>query len=142
MSAPTEIRLLGRFSVRQAGREVQPSAFGQRLVRTLVRVLLIHRGSFVANDLLTEALWPRRPPANPAANLRVFVTRARRALGNPSLIATAAGGYAFIASHECVVDTEVFLARVETGGMRLSAGQPVAALREFREALEKPAEYG
>ena len=54
-----EIRLLGRFSARRGGEEIPPSAFRQRLTRSLVQMLLTRRGEFVSRDALTGALWPR-----------------------------------------------------------------------------------
>lgn len=87
-----DIRLLGRFSVLRDGSEIPSSAFGGRLVRTLVRILVTRRGTFVSRDVLTEVLWPKRSPADPAASLSVMVNRARRALGDPSLILTGPGG--------------------------------------------------
>jgi DNA-binding SARP family transcriptional activator len=131
-----EVRLLGRFSARRSGEEIPPGAFGGRLVRALVRILVTRRGEFVSHDVLAEALWPGRLPADPVANLRVLANRARRALGDPSLIETGPGGYSFAAGNECVVDAECFLARVAAGRDRLAAGHTGAALREFREALD------
>src|SRR4051794_18936040 len=122
---------MGRFAVVRDGREVDESAYGGRKVRTLLRVLAARQGQFVPNDVLAEALWPDRPPANPAANLQVLVTRARRAIGRVDLIRTGPGGYALADSPDCTVDTEVFLAAVEQTG-RLH-GPP--ALAAYREAL-------
>lgn len=132
-----EIRLLGRFSARRSGEEIPPSAFGSRLVRSLVRVLVTRRGEFVSHDALADALWPGRLPADPAANLKVLVNRARRALGDPALILTASGGYSFAAGNDCVVDGERFLVAVAAGRDRLAGGHAGAALREFRWALER-----
>src|SRR2546426_100208 len=131
-----EIRLLGRFSARRGGEEIPPGAFRQRLTRSLVQILLTRRGSYVARDALTEALWPRRPPADPAANLRVLVNLARRALGDPGLLLTAPGGYSFAGGGSCVVDAEVFVARVAAGQRELAAGHPSAALGQLQAALE------
>jgi hypothetical protein len=78
-----EVRLLGRFVVRRAGQEVAPAAFGGRLVQTLIRLLVTRRGSFVSKDVLAEALWSERLPADPAANIEVLVSRARRARSSP-----------------------------------------------------------
>lgn len=136
MGQLVEIRVLGRFSVRRDGEEIPPSAFGGGLVRTFVRVLVARRGEFVSRDVLAESLWPRRLPADPAANLRVLVARARRALGDPSLIVTSQGGYSFSTDNHCVVDAEVFFSRVRSARARLGAGRPDAALRELRAALE------
>lgn len=132
-----EVRLLGRFVVRRAGQEVAPAAFGGRLVQTLIRVLVSRRGSFVSKDVLAEALWPERLPADPAANIEVLVSRARRALGDPSLILTVPGGYAFAGQGPCLVDAEEFTAAVRAGGEELAASRPAVALRRFREALDR-----
>src|SRR5437879_6788261 len=118
-----EIRLLGRFSARRGVEEIPPGAFRQRLTRSLVQVLLTRRGSYVSRETLTQALWPQRPPADPAANLRVLVNLARRALGDPALLLTGAGGYSFAGGPSCVVDAEVFCARVEAGQAELSRSE-------------------
>jgi DNA-binding SARP family transcriptional activator/tetratricopeptide (TPR) repeat protein len=131
-----EIRLLGSFSARRGGEEIPPSTFRQRLTRSLVQVLLTRRGEFVPRETLTAALWPRRLPADPAANLRVLVKLARQAFGDPDLLLTRQGGYSFAGGASCVVDAEVFLGKVEAGHRELAAGQPSAALREFRAALD------
>ncbi|MGH9002130.1 MAG: AfsR/SARP family transcriptional regulator, partial [Acidimicrobiia bacterium] len=134
--ARIEVQLLGRFVVRRSGGEVPPASFGGRLVRVLIRVLVTRRGSFVPRDVLAAALWPERMPADPTANLRVLVQRARAALGDPSLIVTGPGGYSFAAGDACVVDTESFLALVRAGQDHLAGGHAAAALRAFRTALD------
>ena len=83
-----EIRLLGGFSARRSGEEIASGAFGGRLARRLLRILLTRRGGFLSRDFLTEALWPRTPPADPVMNLNVLVKRARRGLGDPGLVLT------------------------------------------------------
>jgi hypothetical protein len=50
----------GRFSVRVGDEEVPPGAFGGRLVRTLVRILLTRRGEMAPKDVLVDALWGER----------------------------------------------------------------------------------
>jgi DNA-binding SARP family transcriptional activator/tetratricopeptide (TPR) repeat protein len=91
----------------------------------------------VSKDVLAEALWPERLPADPAANIEVLVSRARRALGDPSLILTVPGGYAFAGQGRCLVDAEEFAAAVRAGGEELAAGRPAVALGCFREALDR-----
>ncbi|MGH8992516.1 MAG: BTAD domain-containing putative transcriptional regulator, partial [Acidimicrobiia bacterium] len=136
MGESVDIRLLGRFSVRRAGEEIPPGAFGGRLVRTLVRVLLTRRGEFISHDVLAGALWPGRMPANPAANLKVLVSRGRTALGDAALISTGPGGYSFAGGDACRVDAEDFLAAVAAGGRHLHDGEAAAALRVLRSALD------
>src|SRR4051795_11988962 len=129
MTAPPrlEIRLLGRFAVLRDGVEVPAGEFGGRKVRTLLRILATRRGTFVSNEALTEMLWPQRPPADPAANLQVLITRARKALGEPLLIRTGPGGYSLSDGQRCVVDAERFVAAVERA-QRLPPGDALAAL--------------
>src|SRR3954465_6859399 len=89
-----QLQLLGRFQARPGGEEVPPAAFGGRKVRTLLRVLAVRRPNLVPHDVLVEALWPDRPPADPVANLNVLVNRARRAVGDPGVVVTGTSGYA------------------------------------------------
>ncbi|MET8150288.1 AAA family ATPase [Actinoplanes sp. NPDC049668] len=134
--AAVEIRLMGRFVVVRDGRAVDESAYQGRKVRTLLRVLATRQGRFVPNDLLIAALWPQRPPADPAGNLQVLVNRARRAVGRPALIHTGPQGYALSGPPDCVVDTEVFLSALErAGGL-----DGRAALAVYRDALGPAAE--
>lgn len=132
----TTVHVLGRFSVRRGGDEVPPSAFAGRLARRLVRILITRRGSLVPRDVLVGALWSARLPSDPDANLNVLVNRARRALGDASLIETLSGGYAFAGGDRCVVDGEVVLAAIGRGRELLAAGDSAAALRCLVRALE------
>jgi DNA-binding SARP family transcriptional activator len=90
-----DIGLLGRFRIERDGVELPPPG---RLVRTLLEVLLTRRGNFVPRDQLVEALWPHDPPSDPAANIKVLVSRARVLLGERSLILTGPAGYSFAKS--------------------------------------------
>ncbi len=131
-----EVRLLGGFSIRRGGEEVAPSAFRGRLVRTLIRVLVTRRGQFVSHDLLAEALWPGRMPADPIANLKVLVNRARAGLGDATLIVTAPGGYSFAGGDTCRVDAEDFLAAAAQGRRHLNGGDPAGALAVLGPAID------
>src|SRR4051794_24196696 len=128
---PVELRLLGRFVVLREGREVPGPAFGGRKVRALLRVLATRRGALVAHDVLTDALWCDRPPADPAANLQVLVNRARRALGRPELVVTAPRGYCLTDGPGCAVDAERFLGAVAAAGTMDGA----SALAAYQDAL-------
>lgn len=129
-----EIRLLGRFLALRNGEEVPAAAFGGRKARRLVRVLLVRRGEFTSHDMLTEVLWPGRPPADPAANLGVLVNRARRALGDPTLITTRPGGYAL--TGDCRLDTDDFAAAVEGAREAVRDGDRRRGLHGYRTALD------
>lgn len=129
------IRLLGRFAVERDGEEIAQGSFGGRLARRLLRLLALRRESLVPKDLIADALWPDNPPADPAGNIEVLVSRIRSALGDRSLIRTGPGGYVLTDTGRCHVDAEEFLAAVRAG-RDAPRGRPEEALTCFRAALE------
>lgn len=132
---PVEFRLLGCFRVARAGHDIASSSFGGRRTRQLLQVLLRDRGRVVPKDVLIEALWADRDPADPEANLAVLVSRARHALGEGSLILSRPGGYLYADDDRTWVDAEAFARRAEQGGMSLAAGNAAVALQAYRSAL-------
>lgn len=129
------IRLLGRFAVRRDAEEIPLRAFGGSRARQLLRLLALRRGTLISKDVIAEALWPVRPPADASGNIEVLVSRIRRAVGDRTLIQTGPGGYVLADDGRCQVDAEAFLAAVEAGRTRL-AGRPAEALASFRAALD------
>ena len=135
VTAAIRIRLLGRFAVLRGPEEVPLRAFGGRLPQQLLRLLTLRRGTLVPKDVIAEALWPERRPADAGGNIEVLVSRIRRALGDRTLIQTGSGGYTLTSDGRCWVDAEAFLAAVD-GGRTLLAERPAEALVSFRSALE------
>lgn len=131
------VQILGRFVVRRNAEEVPPSAFGGRLARRLVCLLLTRQGETVPRDALIEALWPERRPSDPAANLNVLVNRARRALGEPSPIETAPGGYSFVQADWCEVDADALVAAATDATGALARGHAADALRAAEDGLAR-----
>ena len=132
--AAIRIRLLGRFAVDLDGQEIALREFGGGLARRLLRLLALRRGTLVPKDLIADALWPDDPPADPAGNIEVLVSRIRRALGDRALIRTGPGGYVLPDGDRCWVDAEAFLDAVQAGRSALAA-RPDEALISFRAAL-------
>lgn len=128
------ILVLGRFTVLRDAEELPPRAFGGRRAQRLLRLLALRRGTLVSKDVIAEALWPSRPPADTRGNIEVLVSRIRRALGDRTLIQTGPGGYLLVDGDRCWVDAEAFLAAVKAGQAML-AERPGEALVAFREAL-------
>lgn len=128
-----DIGLLGRFRIERDGVELPPPG---RLVRTLLEVLLTRRGNFVPRDQLVEALWPHDPPSDPAANIKVLVSRARVLLGERSLILTGPAGYSFAKSDSCRVDAELFVQRLLMGSRELGCGRCREAAAYLEEAID------
>ena len=133
-TAVIRIRLLGRFAVEHDGQEIALGSFGGRLARRLLRLLALRRGTLVTKDLIADALWPDNPPADPAGNIEVLVSRIRRAMGDRALVRTGPGGYVLADGDRCWVDAEAFLSAVQAGQAALAA-RPAGALASFRAAL-------
>lgn len=77
MGQPLRVRLLGGLEVDG----VETAHLGSRKARKLLKRLAIARGAAVPLDVLIDALWPQSPPANPADQVSVLVSRLRRVLG-------------------------------------------------------------
>src|ERR1700741_423243 len=63
-------------------------------LRTLLAVLALHAGRAVPADQLVEALWGPESSSAARNGLQGLVSKLRRALGSPTLVATRGGGYA------------------------------------------------
>jgi len=87
-----EFRILGPVEAVYRGLSVP---LGGLRVRTLLGVLLIHRGEIVPVSRLVEALWPGGPPAGATVTLRTHVSHLRRALAdaNVDLLTVRPAGY-------------------------------------------------
>ena len=133
-AAVIRIRLLGRFAVERNGQEIALASFGGRLARRLLRLLALRRGTLVVKEQIADALWPDSPPADPAGNIEVLVSRIRRAIGDRTLVRTGPGGYVLADSDRCWVDAEAFLSAVHAG-QAARAARPADRLASFRAAL-------
>ena len=72
--ANLRVQVLGVLAVAVDGRAVPAQELASRKGRTLLK-LLARRGEVVPADVLVEALWAGRPPADPDANLATLVSR-------------------------------------------------------------------
>lgn len=83
-SSPTpSIRIItmGRFAVEVDGEALEPSAWGSRHARTIVKRLAVARGWPVRRDELTEILWPGATDRSRVrARLSVQLSTVRRVL--------------------------------------------------------------
>jgi predicted ATPase/DNA-binding SARP family transcriptional activator len=102
--------------------------------RALLAVLLLHANEPVSADRLAIALWGDDAPAGAAKTIQVHVSRLRRALGQPGLLATTAGGYRLrVLPGE--LDADRFEQLAAEGRRALRDGAPERAARALREAL-------
>jgi DNA-binding SARP family transcriptional activator len=107
------------------------SELGSRKARTLLAVLALSRGAPVGIDRLASVLWGDEPPARPADQLGVLVSRLRRVLG-PARIRRLGDGYALDLDW---LDLAEFEERAADAQARLRAGAAGAALASARSAL-------
>ena len=80
-TALVDVRLLGAFDVRIAGRPVRIGSAKQRAVLAL---LALRAGRIVTTDALCDVIWDDDQPASPAATLQSLISRMRAALATAS----------------------------------------------------------
>jgi SARP family transcriptional regulator, regulator of embCAB operon len=84
----TRIQLCGRITVEREGRRLEAELPG-RQGRLLFVYLALNRARALTRDELAAAIWPEEAPARADANLRVVVSRLRKALGPETLAGRA-----------------------------------------------------
>ena len=82
--------VLGPLRVRHRGVEVD---LGSPKQRTVLGLLLLAAPQPVPVEVLVEEIWGDSGPSDPTRSLQVYVSSLRRALGDPGLIRSEAGGY-------------------------------------------------
>jgi DNA-binding SARP family transcriptional activator len=132
--ANLRVRVLGVLGVAVDGREVAPIELASRKGRTPLKLLLARRGAVVPAEVLVEALWGGRPPADPDANLATLVSRLRAVLG-PDAIAGDRHGWRFVAGGRVEVDLDEAERLAGEAEARL-AGEPALALAAAEHTLD------
>jgi predicted ATPase/DNA-binding SARP family transcriptional activator len=125
------VAILGPVEIEQDGRRT--GVGGERL-RALLARLALEPGRPVSTGRIVDAVWEEEPPGDQAHALQSLVSRLRRSLGHPALLAPAAGGYR-LAIEPGDVDAHRFETRARAGSATLGAGDPAGALPVLREAL-------
>ncbi|WP_159031127.1 BTAD domain-containing putative transcriptional regulator [Streptomyces acidiscabies] len=83
-------RLLGPVSVTREGSDVPLSG---AKIHTVLAVLLMARGTLVADSRLSAALWGDTPPPTSNSQIYTYVSRLRKTLGNCARIFRKGPGY-------------------------------------------------
>jgi DNA-binding SARP family transcriptional activator len=126
-----EFAILGPLEVRHRGTVV---AVGGAKPRAVLAVLLLHANEPVSAERLAGALWGDDAPAGAIRTVQVYVSRLRRALGDPELVASTSAGYC-LRVRPGELDAERFDHLVADGRRALGAGDPELAASLLREAL-------
>src|SRR5262245_43840825 len=115
--AMVEFRILGPLAAVVGGEEITLGGARQRAV---LAILLINRGEVVPVDRIADALWGERPPETATKNVRVYISRLRKALGE-GVVVTSGGGYELKAAQNAV-DAERFARLAAEGSEALDRG--------------------
>jgi DNA-binding SARP family transcriptional activator len=125
-------RILGPIEVRsRAGASVHVP---RGRTRSLLALLLLHRGAVVHVDRALDELWEDDRPQGGRKAVHVVASRLRSALGDDALHSQG-GGYA-LSMAPGDLDADAFEQLVRQGRTELAAGEPWEAAATLRRALE------
>jgi DNA-binding SARP family transcriptional activator len=96
---------------------------GSRKGRTLLKLLALARGAPVSTDRIAEVLWGDTPPARPAEQVGVLVSRLRAVVGADQL-PRHDGGYSLVVDW---LDVDELVARATEAAAALAEGRAGAA---------------
>ena len=102
--------------------------------RAVLAMLVLNANEPVSVERLATAVWGDEAPAGAARTVHVYISRLRKALGDPERIARTPAGYRLtVAPGE--LDVERFDSASAEGRRMLAGGQPREARRRLTEAL-------
>ncbi|QZZ31886.1 BTAD domain-containing putative transcriptional regulator [Streptomyces sp. ST1015] len=125
-------RLLGPVSVTREGSDVPLSG---AKIHTVLAVLLMARGTLVADSRLSAALWGDTPPPTSNSQIYTHVSRLRKTLGNCARIFRKGPGYV-LEVREADVDLFSFERLDRLGREALEQNRPEEAGRLLGGALD------
>ena len=99
-----------------------------------MRLLALRRGTLVPKELIADVLWPDDPPADPAGNIEVLVSRIRRAMGDRALVRTGRADTSSLTATAAGSTAKRSFPRCRLAGPALAA-RPADRLASFRAAL-------
>jgi YVTN family beta-propeller protein len=119
--------ILGPLEVSDGDRDIPLGAGRQR---KLLAILLLHRNEVVSTDRLIDELWGEHPPPTAAKALQGHISHLRKQLGQGCVLTVSAG-------YVLKLDpAELDAYRFEQLMHEAARGEPAAAARKLREALE------
>ena len=126
-----EFRILGPLEVRSESGVV---VLGGSKPRVVLGVLLLHRNEPVRPERLAVALWGDEAPATAVKTVYAYVSRLRKAFGDPDTLVMTPAGYRLRVGPD-ELDAERFERLASAGTHALNAGQAERAAGLFDEAL-------
>ncbi len=125
------VRLAGTFRVVADDTSGREQVIGSPKARRLLALLAARHGEVVAPELLVEALWAARAPAQPERNIATLVSRLRAQLGADAIRGDHRG-YRLGALR---VDVDEAARLATEAGRRLDAGTPALASAAAARAI-------
>jgi DNA-binding SARP family transcriptional activator len=124
-----DVRLLGGFEIRVAGRLVPNSVWRQRRAAAIVKLLALEPGHRLHREQLIDTLWPNFDPDSAANNLRGALHHARLGLersGAPAGVFLARDGDQLVLGPQdrLAVDVDAF---TEAAGRAWHSADPAVA---------------
>ncbi len=135
------LRCFGRFSLTVDGRDVELSALRPR-ARAALRLLALHAGRPVHEEVLLDALWPGASPAAGKRNLQVTVSSVRAVLepgrprGTPGMLRRRGEAYLLDLPDDTDSDIHTFTRALARWHAASTPSDAAAALREAMSAYE------
>lgn len=120
--------VLGSLRIRRDDADVEVTAGTQRKV---LAALLSRPGRPVSVAELIDGLWPDAPPGNAPRNVRGYVSKLKRAMGEPAELTSSGSSYALMLARE-QFDVHQFV-----GGIKRAqaTGDPASAVEMLDRAL-------
>jgi WD40 repeat protein/DNA-binding SARP family transcriptional activator/energy-coupling factor transporter ATP-binding protein EcfA2 len=125
-----DFRILGPIDVRNETGTVALAA----KPRAVLAVLLLHANESVSAERLALSLWGEDAPGGAVKTVQIHVSRLRKALGEPGVIATTPAGYQLRVGAE-ELDADRFERLVDAGRDALDGGRPDQASEILHTAL-------
>jgi DNA-binding SARP family transcriptional activator len=126
-----EFRILGPLEVLADDRVL---SLGGAKPRGILAALLLHANEAVSAERLAIHLWGQEAPPCAVKRLHVHVSRLRKALGDPELVATTSAGYC-LHLRPGELDAQEFQRLTAAGRRALGDGDPEQAAALLHEAL-------
>jgi DNA-binding SARP family transcriptional activator len=135
---------LGRFELYWGQKKVEQ--WRSLKAKSLLKFLVAHRGTYIPNDVLMEALWPGYPPEAANNNLKAAAYALRQTISYSGvepgrnnkngfmLLLFADGRYTLNPEMELRVDVEEFQQRWTTGRRLEKEGKCAEAISEYQLA--------
>ena len=125
-----DFNILGAFEIRRDG---EPVSLPTGRERSLLALLLVHRGEVVSVDRIIDVLWGERPPETASKAVQGYISHLRTVLDDGMLV-TRAPGYVLSADQDSI-DGERFENLAAEGRRALANGHDENAARVLDEAL-------